>query len=179
MTQDVSVEAMSDDASKFDPRFDPAFQRGYDGPVQPSVRRRPRVDSPPEPIGLPPQYSAVERPVLADPTSDLFRREDARQRADRASLESTNFEDEEDAAPSGRNPFLIILAMIGVLLILGSVALLMNMDQIMQRTSQSNSQYNYNLMLVLQFGTPMLITLGLATLIGVLFVYAVRWKRSA
>ena len=173
---------MSDDASKFDPRFDPAFQRGYDGPVQPSVRRRPRVESPPEPIGLPPQYSAVERPVLADPMSDLLRRDDRREGAgrteDRAQRESSDYEDDDEIAPRGGNPFLIILAMIGVLLILASVALLMNMDQIMQQANQNNPQPNYNLMLVVQLGTPMLITLGLATLIGVLFVFAVRWKRS-
>ncbi|MGV8881703.1 MAG: hypothetical protein ACOH19_06090 [Rhodoglobus sp.] len=167
---------MSDDASKFDPRFDPAFQRGYDGPVRPSVRRRPRADSPPEPIGLPPQYSAVERPVLADPMSDLLRREDAGRTERRAPRESTDYDDEE-IAPRGRNPFLIILAMIGVLLILGSVALLMNLDQILERANQNSSQSYYNLTLVIQLGTPMLITLGLTTLIGVLFVFAVRWKR--
>jgi hypothetical protein len=170
---------MSDDASKFDPRFDPAFQRGYDGPVQPSVRRRPRADSPPEPIGLPPQYSAVERPVLGDPLNDLLRRDDAERAESRAPREYSDNQDDDDIAPRGRNPFLIILAMVGVLLILGSVALLMNMDQIMQQANQNNPQPNYNLMLVVQLGTPMLITLGLATLIGVLFVFAVRWKRSA
>lgn len=170
---------MSDDASKFDPRFDPAFQRGYDGPVQPSVRRRPRADSPPEPIGLPPQYSAVERPVLADPMSDLLRRDDAERGEKRAPRESSESDEEEDTTPRGRNPFLIILTMIGVILIVGSLALLMNLDQIVRMGTQSNSQPYFGLMSMIQLGAPMLVTLGLATLIGVLFVYAVRWKRSA
>lgn len=121
--------------------------------------------------------------MLADPMSDLLRRDDRREGAgrteDRAQRESPDYEDDDEIAPRGGNPFLIILAMIGVLLILASVALLMNMDQIMQQANQNNPQPNYNLMLVVQLGTPMLITLGLATLIGVLFVFAVRWKRSA
>lgn len=175
---------MSDDASKFDPRFDPAFQRGYDGPppaVAPQrTLRRSRSDSPPEPIGLPPQYSAVEQSVFAERPSEFLQPEVTGRRADdRVARELLELEHELEDAPRARNPFLAILGVVAVLLILGSVALLMNLEGLVERAMQQNNQTQFYYMQAIIYGAPMLIALGLATLIGVLFVYAVRWKRSA
>jgi len=175
---------MSDDASKFDPRFDPAFQRGYDGPppaVAPQrTLRRSRSDSPPEPIGLPPKYSAVEQPVFGERPSELLQPEVSSRRADdRVARELLELELELEDAPRGRNPFLVTLAIIGVLLILGSIAFMMNLEGLIEKATMQGSQTIFYYMQAILYGAPLLMTLGLATLIGVLFVYAVRWKRSA
>ena len=175
---------MSDDASKFDPRFDPAFQRGYDGPPPAAAPqrtlRRSRSDSPPEPIGLPPQYSALEQPVFAERPSEFLQPDATGRRADdRVARELLELESDLEDAPRARNPFLAILAVVGVLLIAGSVAFLMNLEGLIEGASMQGSQTVFYYLQAVIYGAPMLIALGLATLIGVLFVYAVRWKRSA
>lgn len=177
---------MSDDASSFDPRFDPAFQRGYDGPTPTSSparsSRRSRSDSPPQPIGLPPQYSAVEQPVVSQRPSEFLqpspadRRAEDRRAEDRAALLELEAED----APRGPNPFLLALLACGALLVISGIALLSQFQSIMDSQPQNGfPQSVYYFMQVVTYGAPLLICLGLATLIGVLFIYAVRWRRSA
>ena len=170
------MDAMSDDASKFDPRFDPAFQRGYDGPVQPSMRRRPRVESPPEPIGLPPQYSAVERPMVADQLGEYQRRQDVAAGEVRPAREPSGAEDE--MIPHGKNPYLAVLTGIGIALVVANLVLIMNIESFIPTDLGPGSQLPYYYVQMIMTGAPLLICLGLATLIGVLFVYAARWKRT-
>ena len=118
--------------------------------------------------------------MFAERPSEFLQPEVTGRRADdRVARELLELELELEDAPRGRNPFLAILTIVAVLLILGSIALLMNLEGIVERAMQQNNQTQFYYMQAIIYGAPVLIALGLATLIGVLFVYAVRWKRSA
>lgn len=163
---------MSDDASKFDPRFDPAFQRGYDGQPQvrpaavPSagqpVQRTPLIEVPPairsetrrEPAPEATPVAAAPSRLLVEPTVDYAEEPERRV-----------------------NPFLIGLLAAAVLLIGGGLYLTSRLGEMFANT-QGSASYDYITLQVMTFAAPMLIVLGVATGIGVLFIYAVRWGRS-
>lgn len=164
---------MTDESSSFDPRFDPAFQRGYDGPApQAAPRRRvaKRTETPPDPIGMPPVGGAYVRAPLAEP------------RPVRATPSAEGVvEDEivEVDAERRANPFLIVLAVVGVGIAGVGAALLANMATIFEQANSAgpNNQYDFYYLQTIMWGAPMLVCLGIATVVGVLFVLAVRWRR--
>lgn len=155
---------MSDDAGKFDPRFDPAFQRGYDGPTRavPREKLQPTITAPPaarafDPASapMPAAEASGQQRIIVEPT-ELF-----------------------DDEPSARrfNPFLIALLAAAVLLIGGGLYLTSRLGELFASPTES-SQYDYITLQVMTIAAPMLIVLGIATGIGVLFIYAVRWGRN-
>ena len=153
---------MSDD---FDPRFNPAFQRGYDGPAP-----EPQVSS--TRVGVPSGRTAEPVPVAMP-------RREATEIAE--SFSSPNIADtrftESEVEPARRtNPFLIALGAIAALLVGGGLFLVSRLRDLFEDT-QSSSNFDFVTLQVLTATAPLLISLGLATGIGVLFVYAVRWQR--
>ena len=145
---------MSDDA-RFDPRFDPAFQPGYEGPiaaVTPAARQRPPAAAP---VALP-QVAPVSAPAAAQtPAVPAV---------------------EEDTAPRGVNPFLIALGVVAVVLVGGGLYLISRMKDLFADT-QSSSTFDYVTLQVMLYAAPLLLVLGLATGVGLLFVFALRWGR--
>jgi hypothetical protein len=149
------MNARSDD---FDPRFDPAFQRGFDGAevsdaprvVQRDVRRATPV-RPPEPTPPPLTPSAT---ASADP-----------QPSDAAAPDS----------PPRRNPFLIALGVVSVALVAAGVWGIQAARAPFLATDTTSSVDFVGLQ-ILQFVSPVSIALGVATAIGILFVYAVGWQ---
>jgi hypothetical protein len=153
------MNARSDD---FDPRFDPAFQRGFDGAevpdaprvVQRDVRRASPV-RPPEPTAgtapLPPSGTGT---ASADP-----------QPSDAAAPDS----------PPRRNPFLIALGVVSVALVAAGVWGIQAARAPFLATDTASSVDFVGLQ-ILQFVSPVSIALGVATAIGILFVYAVGWQ---
>jgi len=154
---------MSDEASKFDPRFDPAFQRGFDGKTQATPREKLQPTSVFAPVAAPPA-----RPVAAA-------QPEAVQAVNRVVVEPTEIVDDEGEARRV-NPFLIALLAAAVLLIGGGIYLVSRLGEMFANPSAS-SQYDYITLQALTIAAPMLIVLGVATAIGVLFIYAVRWGR--
>lgn len=154
---------MSDEASKFDPRFDPAFQRGFDGKTQATPREKLQPTSVFAPVAAPPAAPAAVLPAEARPT------------AQRIVVEPTEVLDDDDE-PRRVNPFLIALLAAAVLLIGGGIYLVSRLGEMFANPSAS-SQYDYITLQALTIAAPMLIVLGVATGIGVLFIYAVRWGR--
>ena len=158
---------MSDD---FDPRFNPAFQRGYDGPAP-----EPQVSS--TRVGVPSGRTAEPVPVAMP-------RREATEIAESFSspnIADTRFAESEQLAESERderrtNPFLIALGAIAALLVGGGLFLVSRLRDLFEDT-QSSSNFDFVTLQVLTATAPLLISLGLATGIGVLFVYAVRWQR--
>lgn len=126
--------------SDFDPRFDPAFQRGYDGPTVASPK------STDAPAGDPTPVIRIE----ADPV-------------------------DEELSPRRANPFLIGLAALAVALTAGGLALVFQLRALFADT-QANSDFDYITLQTLMIGAPIVVGLGLATGIGVLFVFATRWR---
>ncbi|CAN5221159.1 hypothetical protein BH09ACT5_BH09ACT5_17370 [soil metagenome] len=138
---------MRDDA-RFDPRFDPAFQPGYDGPLSSA---KPAV-APRPTVAAPDALAAVQPAAAQEPAV------------------------EDEPAPRRANPFLIALGALAVLLIVGGVYLVSRLRDLFA-TTQSSPEFDYVTLQVLVYAAPMIIVLGLATGIGVLFVLAGRRDR--
>lgn len=150
---------MSDDRD-FDPRFDPAYQRGYEGVVDaaPQARRGPATTAPAtpaaQPIGLPPTAARQPEPVHPTPVEGFV--ESPRRRP---------------------NPFVIALVVLSVLLVGGGLYLVSRMRDLFANT-QSSTDFDFVTLQVLIGIAPIVIGLGVATALGVIFIYAVRWGRA-
>lgn len=159
---------MSDDA-RFDPRFDPAFQPGYVGPtVVPEIPTR--APSAPRTTGDAVASAPDGPPAALDPDS----------RVNRPGSSSVALENDAEAvlAEDRRraNPFLITLGALSLLMIFGGVYVVSRMRDLFS-VSQSSSDFDFVTLQVLMYAVPLVIVLGIATGIGVLFVFAVRWGR--
>ena len=148
---------MSDDRD-FDPRFDPAFQRGYEG-VADAPPKASRATPPAARAAEP--ASTGERPTTVEP-----------RRAD-----STRHNDGDDAPARRTNPFMIVLLAVSVLLIGGGLYLVVRMRDLFANT-QSSTDFDFVTLQVLIGAAPIAIGLGVATGIGVLFIYAIKWDRA-
>jgi hypothetical protein len=151
---------MSADDDRFDPRFDPAFQRGYTGPVPtsvPATNAKPRIDSPAPHRVAEPEQSAHR--VVHDDRDD-------------------EFEYPDDAPLRRANPFLIALGVVALALVGGGLYLISRMRDLFAST-QNQADFDFVTMQVLMVLAPIIVCLGLATAIGVLFIYAGRWGRQA
>ncbi|MEP6479965.1 MAG: hypothetical protein ABJB03_11270 [Rhodoglobus sp.] len=146
------------DQTSFDPRFDPAFQRGFDGPVTaaPPVASPARVSAPPPArVSAPPTAERPERPVVpVVERAEVF----------------------EEPPARTTNPFLITLGVLAVVLIALGLYLFQSTRTAFLE-SQSSSSGDYITMQTVIFAAPLCIALGVATGIGVLFIYAIRFRR--
>lgn len=133
----------------FDPRFDPAFQPGFEAPVTPVASPSRRS---PAQVALE-QRTEARIPVLSD-------------------------EDDAVAEVHSRrpNPFLIALGAISIALIAGGLGAVQSVKGIF--TSENISvDLDYISLNMLIFAAPLAIALGVATGIGVLFIYAIDFKK--
>ena len=132
----------------FDPRFDPAFQPGFEAPVAAPSKR----DSSPARVALE-QRTEARVPVLDEDSAE-----------------------EHVPGPRRPNPFLIALGAISVALIAGGLGAVQSVKGIF--TSENISvDLDYISLNMLIFAAPLAIALGVATGIGVLFIYAVDYKK--
>jgi hypothetical protein len=188
-----------DSKSDIDPRFDPAFQRGFDPsiPIESSAPpRQPRRSAqapvqlvsaaPPAPAAAPPAPAAPSpAPAVASPT--VAAEPKAKPVAPAESVVSEPEDDDETAvvvvavedapeASSVRNPFLLFLGIIAVALIAVGVWLFVRSGEAFN-TTQVRSQGDYMTLTATIDMAPFIALLGAATAIGVLFVFAARWRR--
>ena len=154
---------MSDD--RFDPRFDPAFQRGYDGPA-PATGRSPAPRA--EIISPPPSTtsSAPTPRAATEPASDAFPFE---------AVDVRRPDLEDDDEPRRINPFLVVLGVVSLVLVGGGLYLVSRVRDLFAET-QSSSDFDYVTLQVLMDAAPLIVVLGLAIAVGILFIFAVRWK---
>jgi len=176
-----------DDNSEFDPRFDPAFQRGFEGEV---TRRAPQPTAylPSNPVrqapaaATVPGYATVQPGVVAQGgvTDALSPAAPGRALDDEpATVTAVVPETEAEYAAPGRNPFLIGLTVISVVLVLGGLA---GLQWLRGRFLAPDiaTELDFVTVQAATTGLVIVIGLGLATAIGVLFVHAARWgKRRA
>ena len=83
---------------------------------------------------------------------------------------------DDDPAPRRLNPFLVGLGAVALVLVSGGLYLVSRVRDLFADV-QSTSSLDYVTIQSLVFGGPLLIALGVATGIGVLFVLATRWDR--
>jgi hypothetical protein len=172
---------MADDG--YDPRFDPAFQRGFEGDAAVPTRQTPARPAPTQERIASPAPDAPSRQharVFAEAQTRSFGDDlrPSRQRPEPDPDEPFDRDPRnhpEDLPLRLRgNPFLIAVlvlagALIGAGLLIGS-----RIDAWYDDVRPGGIGYNVLNMLV--WGAPLAITLGVATIIGTLFLFAVRWQ---
>ena len=148
------------DSRDFDPRFDPAFQRGYvegGAPAPRQVQRPAVIDLPPEP----------SRPETAD--------------ARDAEVVTPQAHPEPSVTLAG-NPWIRVLWVIAPVFILGGLAgQAWSQSRLFGSVNPNGTGVfmSYVVPAVAQSICPWMVLTGLAALIGVVFLHAVRWRANA
>lgn len=163
------------DEQKVDPRYDPAFQRGYEGSVQSTVRshtavRRSAVVSP-----------APYRSVEPEPEADEHGTEEAE-----PALAATD----EQYAPAQlvpvsrvtlpefvRNPFVIALILLGGGMIIGGSLWANQARALVSARGGASTELDYWFLQATVVSAPLTILAGIGVLAGVLFLAAGVWNR--
>lgn len=171
-----------------DPRYDPAFQRGYDGAAARQADADPRRSAPhvtsalQRPAASPPSHARAAEP--AHPAAASAYADDAAADAD-----TLGRLDETDAAPAvvqvvapaprppWTNPFVTLIAVIGVAVLGTGVWLLQSTIRLMEQEDAFTSQTDYWFMQWATIATPVVLALGVSVLVTVLVICAVYWGR--
>jgi hypothetical protein len=167
--------------SDFDPRFDPAFQRGFESASGASTgastgRRAAHGDNRTVPTRVAEARPVEARsggyaptpPIGPPPTVETA----AAARVD-SELTDAAAEDEQTPRP---NPFLIALGAIAVVLVAAGVWGIQAAREPFLGTDVA-SNVDYVGLQILQLIAPVAVALGVATGIGILFVFAVGWQK--
>jgi hypothetical protein len=161
---------MSDDVSSdIDPRFDPAFQRGFDheAPVTQAPAARQPVIQPlaaAQPIAhvQPNGHSTVAPAPVEEPV---------------ATLDADETANATEASPlAGRNPYLLLLAVVAVILVAVGIWLFTQSGAQFD-SREVRSQGDYVSLDATIHAAPFVSLLGAATAIGVVFVFAAQWRK--
>lgn len=170
-----------DDGAVIDPRYDPAFQRGFDGEVatgprgQSTLRRTAAVN--PAPARMPAHPVEVVEPLTTQEPEPL---------PTLAPLSETSGAMPADVALAAvvtpreliRNPFMIALATLGALLILvGSIWAYEGFAAIVKNGGTRN-EVEFWAAQTMSFGAPLAIVVGLAVAAVLLVLFARSWQRS-
>jgi hypothetical protein len=160
--------------AEIDPRFDRAFQRGFDPgtPVEeyvpPPLPRK--VDVPaPEPARAMAATPATSPPI-AEPAATLH------SPAVEVETEDEPVIEPQPDASLARNPFLLFLGIISIALIAAGIWLFVRSGDAFN-SAEVRSQGDYMSLTATIQMAPFIAILGGATAIGVLFVFAARWRR--
>jgi hypothetical protein len=177
---------VSDDKDvEIDPRFDPAFQRGFDPsiPIEeyvpaPRPRKVPAAQPSAEPVAPPrPVIAAKPAPLVAAETTEV------RESVVSEPEPDTDSDDELepvadpalDSSPS-RNPFLLFLGVIAIALVAAGIWLFVRSGDAFN-SKEVRSQGDYMSLTATINMAPFIALLGGATAIGVLFVFAAKWRK--
>jgi hypothetical protein len=175
-----------DPHERFDPRFDPAFQRGYRPKVGDAMRveRRPapqpkqpdeprQAEAPPAPPVPPARVTQVvpREPTIAPGTEQASTGQGG---AGEWGDDDATGDTRVPAAPS-RNPYILTLWIVGIgFVVLGLALYVVSTMSGLSPSSSGDDPFQILLhQLGWVFATP-LVTVGLATIIGLLFMAATR-----
>ncbi|MEO8261398.1 MAG: hypothetical protein ABI566_02415 [Pseudolysinimonas sp.] len=164
------------DEQQVDPRYDPAFQRGFEGKVASGVRTR----------------TSVRRTALVAPAP--YRTSEPEPQVEDYGVQDvaptrSSVDDEPEDAPDyvpvrqtsmrdlTRNPFLIVLALLGVVMIIGGGAWANQGRQLVAARGGASNELDYWFLQSTVVAAPLTILAGIAILAGVLFVAATAWNR--
>ena len=163
------------DEQRVDPRYDPAFQRGYEGSVSSTVRtraavRRDAIVSPapfrsaePEPV-VDDQGVEAAAPVLAS-TDETF---------EPAELVPVN---RSLAREFFRNPFVVLLILLGGGMIVGGSVWANQGRALVAARGGASTELDYWFLQATVTSAPLTILAGIGILAGVLFLAAAFWNR--
>jgi hypothetical protein len=168
---------MSEKNVEIDPRFDPAFQRGFDQsiPIEefvppPAPKKTTVAPSVPVPVAAP--AAAV---VPARPPAEALPPFGENDETLGSATTKPDAPADLDSSPS-RNPYLLFLGIIAIALVAAGVWLFVQSgDAFNSRDVRSQGDY-MSLDSTIHMA-PFIALLGAATAIGVLFVFASKWRR--
>jgi hypothetical protein len=171
---------MSDKDVEIDPRFDPAFQRGFD----PSIPIDEYVPAPlPRTTAVPTRFApapaesspvatapAVQKAVRPEPELVVVNGDE-----DPETVIEPVTESDLDSSPS-RNPFLLFLLVIAIALVVAGIWLFVRSGDAFN-SREVPSQGDFMSLTATLDAAPFIALLGAATAIGVLFVFASKWRK--
>jgi hypothetical protein len=171
---------MSDKNVEIDPRFDPAFQRGFDQsiPIEEYVPA-PLPRTPAAPTRFAPPTAEPNRVTEVPPVRKVDRPEpelivvDGDESSEAA--EETVDESDLESSPS-RNPFLLFLLIIAIALVAAGIWLFVRSGDAFN-SREVPSQGDFMSLTATLDAAPFIALLGAATAIGVLFVFASKWRK--
>jgi hypothetical protein len=169
---------MSDEKSaEIDPRFDPAFQRGFDQSIpiegyEPEPAARKSAVEVPRLPPIAPKPAAVIVPAAPQVESSEHSTVDSED----ADLAVTGPEASADLESSpSRNPFLLFLGIIAIALVAVGIWLFVRSGDAFNSRDVPSQGAFMSLTSTITVA-PFIALLGAATAIGVLFVFASRWR---
>jgi len=169
---------MPKDDARIDPRYDPAFQRGFEGEVRSGSRAKAAV-----------RRSAIVSPAPFREASDAVAEDEVPGDQTEARVtRSAQVNDDDDARdfaphPVGgirrltRNPFLVALAVLGTALVLVGAAWLNQVGVVAGAATASTEGYYWFLQASI-FAAPLTIAIGLGIWVTLLFMLARAWNRD-
>jgi hypothetical protein len=169
------------DGAAIDPRYDPAFQRGFDGEVatgprgQSTLRRTAAVN--PAPARMAPHPVEQDDPAQVDEPVKPSSVQPAPAAAAVAPV---------DAAPAAvatprellRNPFIIALAALAVLLILVGAIWAYEGFATIVKNGGTRNEVEFWAAQTMSFGAPLAIVVGLAVAAVLLVLFGRSWQRT-
>jgi hypothetical protein len=166
---------MTDD-QRVDPRYDPAFQRGFEGTVASGLRAR----------------TSVRRTALVSPAP--YRSAGPEPEVEEYGVQDveptrSSAEEEPEAVPEhvavrpvtlrdlSRNPFLVALVALSLVLIIGGAAWANQARGLVAARGGASTDLDYWFLQASTTAAPLTILTGIGILAGVLFVAAGVWNR--
>lgn len=174
---------MTDEKQKIDPRYDAAFQRGFEGQVRSGshadavVRRSALVSSRSYRSGEPAPDFAEQDEQRAEGESDQNVPESGLHHETAGGLSVAPQPTPRHSVTMRdllRNPFLVVLVVLGLALTIGGIAWA---NQARMAVGSVATELDYWYLQVSVVGVPATILTGVTMLAGVLFVAAVTWNR--
>lgn len=163
------------DEQRVDPRYDPAFQRGFEGTVSSTVRAR----------------AAVRRDAIVSPAP--FRSAEAEPEVDDQGVEAAapalastdeTFEPPELVPVNRslgreffRNPFVVLLVLLGGGMIIGGSVWANQGRALVAARGGASTELDYWFLQATVTSAPLTILAGIGILAGVLFLAAAFWNR--
>lgn len=176
----MANESSGGDGAAIDPRYDPAFQRGFEGEVatgprgQSTLRRTAAVN--PAPARVAAQPSAPIEPASVEPPEALHHLEPAMAAPGAAAVEVTRVA----TTPREliRNPFMIALAALGALLILVGAIWAYEGFAAIVKNGGTRNEVEFWAAQTMSFGAPLAIVVGLSIAAVLLVLFGRSWQRS-
>ena len=186
MSDEVS-DAGNGDRAEIDPRYDPAFQRGFSGDVrtaprgESALRRTAAVNPPPQRLAQQQDPRASRSIENAPVASAVF--------APEPPAPATLAAAPEAAAPAAsgpaatprqlaRNPFTIALAALAVVLIVSGVVWAYESFATIVKNGGTRNEVEFWAAQTMSFGAPLAIVAGIAIATVLLVLFARSWHQS-
>lgn len=179
------------DEKRVDPRYDPAFQRGFEGAVTSGLRRHP-AQAPDAAIVTPAPYRTAPDRTAPDrtapgreaplPSAAAASADEAHDPRRPVSESADAAEPDTDAVSPARrlsrNPFLVALVVLGLALTIGGLIWANQARLLVSGRGAAATDLDYWFLQATVTGAPLTIVAGVSILAGVLFVAATAWNRG-